>query len=113
LALARSIANEIGKAKPIPIPQAMENPVDASGTKLGLVFPVYAWRLPRIVADFVKQLKPRDDQYIFAVAMCGGTPGGALNQLRKMLRKNDADLAASFVVHANSYHSYRGITPSD
>ncbi len=104
LALARSIANEIGGTELVPIPQAIENHVDTSGSKLGLVFPVYAWGLPRIVVDFVKQLKPRDGQYIFAVATCGGTPGGTLNQLRRILRKNGADLDASFVVRANSYH---------
>jgi ferredoxin len=104
LVVARSIANEVGDTELVPIPQAMENHVDASESMLGLVFPVYAWGLPRIVADFVKQIKLRDSQYIFAVATCGGTPGGTLNQLRKMLRKNGADLAAGFVVKANSYH---------
>lgn len=103
LAVARDIADGLGNAEFVSIPQAMENHIDTSGSKLGLVFPVYAWGLPRIVADFVKQLKPRDGQYIFAVATCGGTPGGALNQLHRMLRKNGAELAAGFVVREGNH----------
>jgi ferredoxin len=104
LALARSIADEIGDTELVSIPKALENPVDASGSKLGLIFPVYAWGLPRVVVDFVKRFRPREGQYVFAIATCGETPGGTLNQLRKILRKNGVDLAAGFVVTANSYH---------
>ena len=98
LAVARSIANELGETDVIPIPKAMHGDPDLAAPRLGLVFPVYVWGLPRTVADFVKQLKPHNGQYVFAVTTCGGTPGGTLLQLQRLLRKNGSDLDAGFVV---------------
>lgn len=98
LSVARSIAHGLGEAELISIPKVMQNHVDTVVPKLGLVFPVYVWGLPRIVVDFVKKLKFHHGQYIFAIATCGGTPGRTLIQLQKMLQKKGADLDAGFVV---------------
>ena len=100
LAVAQSIANELGETDLISIPKAMQNGRNTAALRLGLVFPVYAWGLPRIVAEFVKELKPHSAQYTFAVTTCGGTPGATLLQLRRMLQRNGTDLDAGFVVRA-------------
>jgi flavodoxin len=57
LALARNIAMELGETELISIPKVSGNCVTATAPRIGLVFPVYAWGLPRIVADFIKELK--------------------------------------------------------
>lgn len=103
LAVAQSIAEELGDTRLIPIPKAMQNGLDTTSHRLGLVFPVYVWGLPRMVADFVKRLKPRNARYVFAVTSCGGTPGGTLLQLRRMLRRNGANLDAGFVVRETNH----------
>jgi ferredoxin len=100
LVVAQSIANELGETDIISIPKAMQNGRDTAAPRLGLVFPVYVWGLPRIVAEFVKELSPRSAQYTFAVTTCGGTPGGALLQLQRLLQKYGPNLDAGFVVRA-------------
>lgn len=103
LALARNIAMELGETELISIPKINGNCVTVIAPRIGLVFPVYAWGLPRIVADFVKKLKLDKDQYIFAVATAGGTPCNTLMELRKLLRKGGADLNAGFVVKESNH----------
>jgi flavodoxin/ferredoxin len=98
LAVAQRIADELGDTHLISIPIAVQNGLDTTAPRLGLVFPVYVWGLPRMVADFVRRLKPRNAQYVFAVTSCGGTAGGTLLQLQRMLRRNGANLDAGFVV---------------
>ncbi len=102
LAIARSIAAGVGEAELVAIPKVITSRIDTTAPKIGLVFPVYAWGLPRIVVDFVKQLKLNKEQYVFAVATCGGTPAGTLFQLQKLLKPNGADLDAGFVVKETS-----------
>ena len=93
-AMAREIAGSIGEARLIPIATAV--PTDADAQKVGFVFPVYGWGLPRIVADFIKRLHFTEKPYVFGVATCGGTPARTLVELRKLLRKAGADLHAGF-----------------
>ena len=97
LAVARGLAGGLGGVELVPIPNAMNGQGDGEVSGLGFVFPVYAWGLPLIVAEFVRGLRPEGKPYIFAVATCGGTPGPALSELRGLLRKNGADLHAGFV----------------
>ena len=57
----------------------------------------------RIVMDFAEKLKLNNGQYVFAVVTCGGTPGGTLTQLQKLLQQNGTDLNAGFVVREASH----------
>ncbi len=98
LYVARYIAAGLGEADLVAIPDAIKRHVNADAPTVGLVFPVYAWGMPRMVADFAKGLKLTPDQYVFAVATCGGTPADTLPRLQKLLRKNGADLDAGFAV---------------
>lgn len=98
LYVARRIADGLGGAELVAIPKAMERHVDANAPVIGLVFPVYAWGMPRMVADFVKGLRLTREQYVFAVATCGGTPAATLLRLQGLLRKAGADLDAGFTV---------------
>ncbi|MHB1316041.1 MAG: EFR1 family ferrodoxin [Christensenellales bacterium] len=96
LALARALGSGLGDTELISIPKAIDEPVDMNASRLGFVFPVYAWGLPRIVVDFLKGLKLPGKPYVFAAVTCGGTPGLTLMQLRRLLRKAKADLHAGF-----------------
>lgn len=98
LAVARSIAAGIGEAELVSIPGVMAGEIDMAVPKIGLVFPVYAYGMPRIVADFVRKLKLDKNNYVFAVATGGGTPANTLIQLRRLLRKRGGDLDAGFAV---------------
>lgn len=62
----------------------------------GLVFPVYAWGLPRIVADLVAQLQPVRRGYVFAVLTYAGNAGGAVKLLRGILSDSGMPLDAAW-----------------
>lgn len=98
LALSRNISGNLGETELISIPKVMDEQIDVNVPRIGFIFPVYGWGLPPIVVEFLKKMKLEKQQYIFAVATCGGTPGRTLLQLRSILRKAGADLNAGFVV---------------
>jgi ferredoxin len=67
---------------------------------VGLVFPVYAWGPPRMVAGFVENLSPPSlgDPYVFVAVTSGGTPGPTLFTAKKLLSKRGIELDAGFAV---------------
>jgi ferredoxin/flavodoxin len=104
LTFARKLASELGEAELVSIPKALkEGNVSVETSNIGLIFPVYAWGPPRMVAEFIEKLRPKKGQYVFAVATCAAIPGGTLSQVKKMLKKNGSDLNAGFVVRAPDY----------
>lgn len=59
----------------------LQNLPDLSGqTQIGLVFPVYAWGVPRPMMEFVLTL-PKTRAFTFALATCGEEAGLALKKL--------------------------------
>lgn len=48
----------------------------------GLVFPIYAWSLPKMVSDFLKNISIECGAYCYAVCTCGAEAGYAMHLLR-------------------------------
>ncbi|NLO46052.1 MAG: 4Fe-4S binding protein [Clostridiales bacterium] len=55
-------------------------------SRIGIVFPVYAWNLPIPVAEFIKLLDIDGGAYIYAVCTCGDNVGLTVNILKKRIR---------------------------
>ena len=51
--------------------------------QIGFVFPVYAWGVPEIMADFAKKL-PETQAFTFGVCTCGGDAGLAMKQFSEL-----------------------------
>ena len=51
--------------------------------QIGFVFPVYAWGVPEIMADFAKKL-PKPQVFTFGVCTCGGDAGLTMKQFSKL-----------------------------
>ncbi|NLW46266.1 MAG: hypothetical protein GXY86_02850 [Firmicutes bacterium] len=101
---AKKIAGGLNEAELISIPKIItQDRIDASASKIGLVFPVYAWGMPRIVAEFIKKLKLDKEQYVFAVAVNAGNPGCTLKKLKKILNRKGSQLNAGFAIKEASY----------
>ena len=49
-----------------------------------LVAPTYAWSLPRVVEEYLRQTPMEGDKRLYAVLTCGGSCGGAEGHLRSM-----------------------------
>ncbi len=94
---ARTIAEKLGDTEIISIPKAIKSQIKADSERTGIIFPVYAWGLPRMVTEFAGKIKDKS-RYFFVVATCGGTPAGALGLLRNILNKNGIELNSGFLV---------------
>jgi Pyruvate/2-oxoacid:ferredoxin oxidoreductase delta subunit len=97
LAAAKALAKQCGDAELIPMARAIKNP-QPFAQRIGLVFPVYAFCPPALVARFVEKLNASPDAYIFSVITYAGSSGGTLAVLRRMLQKRGLDLAAGWGV---------------
>ena len=49
--------------------------------RLGIVFPVHSWYAPRVLIDFLSQLRLPDCCYRYAVCTCGDDMGKGMNRL--------------------------------
>ena len=112
LSIARRIANELVNTTLVSV--ARLDPVEVSCEKadrIGFVFPVYAWGPPRIMTEFIEKVSLRKNQYVFAVATCGGTPGGTLNQVKRILHRKGTTLSSGFVLNTGSYPVQDDVAP--
>ncbi|MCM8813319.1 MAG: EFR1 family ferrodoxin [Candidatus Omnitrophica bacterium] len=99
LAVARRLAQGIGAAQLIPVSCVVAAPaVVADADRIGIVFPVYMFGLPLIIARFLRQIRGAPDRYVFAVATYGGFAGSALRQAAEILRARGGKLSAAFQV---------------
>jgi len=63
---------------------------------VGLVFPVYMFKPPQLVLDFIQKMPKA--KYIYAVATCGMMPGKVLTTVSNQLRKAENTLSAGYVI---------------
>jgi ferredoxin len=73
--------------------------------RLGFVFPVYSWRAPRLVSDFVRKLRIEGRPgYTFMVATCGDDCGRTEHYFRQDLRRKGLNLDTALAIQMpNTY----------
>ncbi len=112
--IAESIANALND-KLIFIPEARREGVfDYNLTEnemLGFVFPIYSWRPPHLVEEFVKSLningKP---SYVWIAVTCGDNVGETERIFRKELTDRGLELNAAFCFKMpNTYVNFMGM----
>ncbi len=97
LAVARSLAAELGDTELVPIASVIQQElIVASANAVGIAFPVYFLDIPGIVREFVQKLRISRTQYVFCIATCGERPGGAIFNLKSILEEKGALLSAGF-----------------
>ena len=111
LAAAKALANRCGDAELVPMAKAIQNPPPSAGL-IGLVFPVYSFGPPALVARFVKILNALPDSYIFSVVTYAGNKGGTLSILDGLLKKRGLDLAAGWGVKMPENYPLLGGAPA-
>ena len=99
LKLARDVSLALGDCDLVSMAKTGEIP-SPSSERIGFVFPVFAWGLPRIVKDFVERLDLGKARYIFAVTTCVAIPGRTLRELADLCKAKGARLHAGFAVGA-------------
>lgn len=96
LYVAKTIALALGSASLIPIAKAREGIDFSEVERIGFVYPVYMWGMPRIVAECVRSLAIPEHTEIFAVATYGGSCGNAVSQCADILNKKGRKLTYGF-----------------
>jgi len=83
----------------------------AEGESVGFVFPIYSWRPPHLVSDFVSRLRIGSNAtYVWVAVTCGGNAGMAEQVFRADLQKAGLQLNASFCfVMPNIYINMAGM----
>jgi len=84
------------------------------GEKVGVVFPVYFWSLPTIVAEFMKKLKLKTNEnpFIYTVITCGSFARNADKDLAKLLKSKNLELSSSYSVKMPSNYVMLYNTPN-
>jgi hypothetical protein len=87
--VARQLATLLGD-EAVDILTCMKNgeepPKLRAGQRLGLVFPVHAWRPAPIMLDFINKLTVPDDCHVFALCTMASFAGNCMPFLSKFLR---------------------------
>ena len=98
LMLARFLAEELGNTEIINIASCNDSTPAQKADAIGILYPVYAFGLPKIVCNFVKNnLQINDNTYIFSLTNSGGAGGPAsLKQLKTLLQSKGNKLQAGF-----------------
>jgi ferredoxin len=101
LNIARNIADELCDTELVSITRSLESEsIKTPSERIGLIFPVFAWGVPRIVVDFIEKVDLKNKKYIFAVVTCVAIPGNTLVELKKLMKQKDVNLDASFAVRS-------------
>jgi ferredoxin len=112
LSVARQLAAELGGAQLVPM-AGFDGVSGQASDRVGLVFPVYAFGMPRIVHEFARCVPIKEKGYNFAVATMGGIPGGPHRQLGCILQGRGSDLAAGWSVAMPGNYTPLYGAPSD
>ncbi|MEI6101514.1 MAG: EFR1 family ferrodoxin, partial [Eubacteriales bacterium] len=96
-AVARDLAEKMD-AKCIPIAQfqAMDN--IETEQSIGIVFPLYDFKAPKMIEQFLSKIKDLNTKYIFAVSTYGITPLKAMKSFDTLITSHGGKLAAGYTV---------------
>ena len=76
---------------------------------LGFVFPIYAWGLPRVMAEFIRKFPVTSPSYVYMVCTCGDDIGRTDHELRNILSAKGMKLDAAWsVIMPNTYIALPG-----
>lgn len=98
LAVAKDIKARLGEAELAEIKKGVVPDQELQAETVGIVYPVYCWGPPRLVADFLKGLKVSRSTYVYCVATYGGMLGYSNVFVEKVLKEKGIVLSAGFAV---------------
>lgn len=91
--------------------ESIVNYTPQKGEKIGFVFPIHAWNVPKLVRLFIKklELKGYNKQYIYFICTCGDDTGYAGSKFKKMIAKKNWKCQAGFSIQMpNDYVLFKG-----
>lgn len=114
LKVARDLADGLGDTQLVSIARANEEQLTPKTDAVGIVFPVYAWGPPLIVAQFLDKVNISPDKYVFSVCTCESQASGTLARVKKLLFKKGITLSSGFIVlMPSNYIIWEAAFPED
>jgi len=96
--VASTIAKKLN-AKLIPIISLKDKKsIRSNANIIGTVFPIYDFKAPELINDFIKKLKTSNSTYFFAICTFGVKPVNTMKKMEKVLFLNDKKLSGGFTV---------------
>ncbi len=99
LYVAKRLAEKLeGECELIPFTKLVGiDPIEAD--RVGLIFPVYGWGAPNLVARQIAEGLPLAGRpVLFSVVTCAASRGATLQQVRRLLKADDRKLTGGYVV---------------
>jgi Pyruvate/2-oxoacid:ferredoxin oxidoreductase delta subunit/flavodoxin len=97
-AVAKDLSMKIN-AKMIPLASLIDrNDYETNAECIGFVFPIYDFKPPRLVIEFINKFNNINTKYIFAVITYGIVPLKSIKFFDKLLQSNGGKLSAGFAV---------------
>jgi ferredoxin len=96
--VAKTLAQELGDTELLSIADWAPGRNGVNAKVIGLVFPVHIWGLPGRIIQFVNQLKGRQPDYVFAIAVNAGQVANTLVQLKNILAQRGLKLSTGFEI---------------
>jgi len=99
LAVAKAISARLPETELAPIPKLMligEKVTVPDDVNIGIVYPLYAMGLPKIVANFFALLDLSHAGYVFSVVTEGGKSGSPTKQIASLCEKSGHNLNAAW-----------------
>jgi len=98
LVVAKDLAVKLdGKLTPI-IPTIKKASITTDAQVIGLVFPIYDFKAPKLVDEFLAKIAALESKYVFAVATYGFLPQKSLKKLSTTIAAQGGKLSAGFIV---------------
>ena len=93
---ARKLAEEIKDVEVLNLSFQKDDIEKINSERIGIVFPVHMWGLPKRIINFIKTLPIDKSKYYFAVATNAGQVAATLIQLKKLMAERGIVLSAGF-----------------
>ncbi|MGE5483851.1 MAG: EFR1 family ferrodoxin [Ignavibacteriales bacterium] len=98
LAVARDVAQRLN-AGLTSIPSLMDQEsIRSDAGAIGLVFPLYDFKPPKIVEQFVSRLADIESKYIFGICTYGIAPSQGMKRLQRVIAGQGGHLSGGFAV---------------
>jgi ferredoxin/flavodoxin len=99
LAIARYVAGKLG-GELVPAIQAANRSRQApEADTIGLVFPIYDFRTPRCIFDYLETVTDIESKYVFAICTHGtAAPGRSLKRVQAAIESRGGRLSGGFAV---------------
>ncbi len=112
---AKCLKEKLDECELVPIASLIkQDSIIATSEKVGFVFPVYSWSLPKIVYDFIEKIDLSNAKYIFAVTTMGGfSKQYVAPVLIKLLKPKNKELDAAYNIRifSNNIWGSKRINP--